>query len=201
MMITSPRVICRCCTAAKASSSQSKQRAGPRNCKFFMPATLTIAPSGASEPFKPTTPPVGDRGLDTGRMTSCLGSHFTSRRFSARVLPVTVMQSPCKKPASRRTLSKTGTPPASNMSLATKRPPGFKSARYGVFLKISATANKSKSIPHSCAIAGRCSAAFVEPPVAATTTAAFSSDFRVTISRGRIRRASNSMTALPLSTP
>jgi hypothetical protein len=35
------------------------------------------------------------------------------------------------------------------------------------------------------AIAGRCRPALVEPPVAATTTAAFSRALRVTMSRGR----------------
>ena len=38
--------------------------------------------------------------------------------------------------------------------------------------------------PASCAIAGRCSAALVEPPVADTTAQAFSSALRVTMSRG-----------------
>jgi len=40
-------------------------------------------------------------------------------------------------------------------------------------------------MPASLAIAGRCSPEFVEPPAAATTVAAFSSDLRVTMSRGR----------------
>ena len=31
-----------------------------------MPATFTIAPSGARLPFSPTTPPVGEIGFDTG---------------------------------------------------------------------------------------------------------------------------------------
>ena len=43
-----------------------------------------------------------------------------------------------------------------------------------------------ESMPASCAIAGRCSAALVEPPDAATTMAAFSSALRVTMSRGRM---------------
>jgi hypothetical protein len=49
-----------------------------------------------SEPRRPTTPPVGDSGLESGRMTSCAGLNVTSFRFSASVLPVTVMQSPCR---------------------------------------------------------------------------------------------------------
>ena len=39
-------------------------------------------------------------------------------------------------------------------------------------------------MPASCAMAGRCSAALVEPPVAETTAQAFSSALRVTRSRG-----------------
>jgi hypothetical protein len=39
-------------------------------------------------------------------------------------------------------------------------------------------------MPASCAMAGMCSAALVEPPVAETTAQAFSSAWRVTMSRG-----------------
>src|SRR2546423_14953338 len=52
-------------------------------------------------------------------------------------------------------------------------------------------------MPHSCAIAGRCSAALVDPPDAATTAAAFSSARRVTMSRGRIFDAISSITFSP----
>src|SRR5213595_3027518 len=52
-------------------------------------------------------------------------------------------------------------------------------------------------MPHSWAIAGRCSAAFVEPPDAATTAAAFSRALRVTMSRGRILVAISSMIFSP----
>ena len=54
-------------------------------------------------------------------------------------------------------------------------------------------------MPASLAIAGRCSAPLVEPPVAATTTAAFSSARRVTISRGRMPVSSRRITAWPES--
>jgi hypothetical protein len=54
-------------------------------------------------------------------------------------------------------------------------------------------------MPHSLAIAGRCSAPLVDPPVAATTVAAFSSALRVTISRGRMPLAISSMTISPAS--
>ena len=44
------------------------------------------------------------------------------------VLPVTVMQSPCRKPPSSSAFITSGTPPASYRSLATYLPPGFRSA-------------------------------------------------------------------------
>ena len=53
----------------------------------------------------------------------------------------------------------------------------------------------------SLAIAGKCKAALVEPPVAATTTAAFFKDSSVTMSRGLIFFSIKSITALPLSNP
>ena len=68
---------------------------------------------------------------------------------------------------------------------------------YGVRLKISATACRSKSMPASFAIAGRCSPPLVEPPDAATTMAAFSKALRVAMSRGRMRRRSTFITASP----
>ncbi len=43
-----------------------------------MPATFTIAPSGARFPFRPTTPPVTVIGLSAGRTTSWCGFHFTA---------------------------------------------------------------------------------------------------------------------------
>ncbi len=64
---------------------------------------------------------------------------------------------------------------------------------------IAATSSMVKRSPISCAIAGRCSAALVEPPVAPTTTAAFSSARMVTMSRGRRLRSSSAITARPLS--
>ena len=62
-------------------------------------------------------------------------------------------------------------------SFARYFPPGFKSAIYGVSLKIFATSIISKSIPISLANAGRCNAAFVEPPEHATILAALIRDF------------------------
>ena len=68
---------------------------------------------------------------------------------------------------------------------------------YGVRRKISHTSCRSKSIPASWAIAGRCRPPLVDPPEAATTTAAFSSDLRVTMSRARMPCSSSRITASP----
>ena len=51
-------------------------------------------------------------------------------------------------------------------------------------MKILATSKISKGIPISLAIAGKCNAAFVEPPEHATILAAFISEIFVTISLG-----------------
>ena len=70
---------------------------------------------------------------------------------------------------------------------------------YGVRRMIDATSIRSKSMPASLAIAGRCSPALVEPPVAATMIAAFSSALRVTMSRGRTWLLISAITASPLA--
>ena len=109
------------------------------------------------------------------------------------------MQSSWISPARRSSFSTTGTPPTSKRSLATYFPPGFRSTKYGVSWKMSQTSSRSKSMPASCAIAGRCSPPLVEPPVHATTRAAFSRLLRVTTSRARMPFASRFITATPLA--
>ncbi len=71
---------------------------------------------------------------------------------------------------------------------------------YGALRMIFMTSSSVKRMPASLAIAGRCSAALVEPPVAPTTSAAFCSDLSVTMSRGRMRCSINDTTARPDST-
>ena len=58
-------------TASNASSSHSKTRAGPvKTCSScVIPATFTMAPSGARLPFRPTTPPVFVIGVAIGWIT------------------------------------------------------------------------------------------------------------------------------------
>ena len=72
---------------------------------------------------------------------------------------------------------------------------------YGVRFMIRTTSSSVKRRPASCAKAGRCSPALVLPPVAPTTTAAFSSASIVTMSRGRRPLSIRAMTARPDSTP
>ena len=86
--------------------------------------------------------------------------------------------------AVEQALSTTPTPPTRCRSSARYRPPGCRLAISGVRANTSATSSSVKRTPASCAIAGRCSPALVEPPVAATAAAAFSSALRVTRSRG-----------------
>ena len=79
-----------------------------------------IAPSNvAPVPVVSVNPPVGDIGFSAGCMTSCSGFHRTFFKFSAMVRPVTVRQSPWRKPLSSNVFISIGTPPASYMSLAT----------------------------------------------------------------------------------
>ncbi len=94
--MTSPSLYWRFCTASNASSSQSKQRAGPLNLSLSMPAILTIAPSGARLPFRPTTPPVLLSGLVVVRTTSWSSGNFTFSSSSPIDLPETLRQSPSR---------------------------------------------------------------------------------------------------------
>ena len=55
-------------------------------------------------------------------------------------------------------------------------------------------------MPASCAMAGRCRPPLVEPPVQATTRAAFSRLLRVTTSRARMFFSRRRMTAMPEAT-
>ena len=164
-----------------------------------MPATFTIAPSGARLPLRPTTPPVMRDRL-VGRTDDVLlgRSSSTCSMFSAIVRPVTVRQSPCKIAVIEQGLHQAAEcrrPRTCPWRRICRRASGRRCR--ACFSKISATSNRSNSMPASCAIAGRCSAALVEPPVAATTAAAFSSALRVTMSRGRMFLAISSITFSP----
>ena len=59
-----------------------------------------------------------------------------SLRFSASVLPVTVMQSPLSKPSASKYFITPGVPPIEWRSSCTNLPEGFKSARYATRLLV-----------------------------------------------------------------
>ena len=73
-----------------------------------------------------------------------------SARFSAIVLPVTVRQSPCSRPASSSAFMTTGTPPTRSMSVMTYWPNGLTSARCGTFAPIRLKSSRVRSTSASC---------------------------------------------------
>src|SRR5215831_210144 len=71
--MTSPAWISRRVTAAIASSSRSKTRAGPRCESRSWPAIFTTQPSGARLPLRMTRPPLFLSGRSSGATTSWPG--------------------------------------------------------------------------------------------------------------------------------
>ena len=124
-------------------------------------------------------------------------SGAASARFSASVLPVTVMQSPCRKPRSSRYF----------MTPACRRPRADLPARTGRSASGRRAAARDRSragsrrataaIRAARAIAIRCSTALVDPPTAMTIANAFSNDFRVRMSSGLRSRSRSALTAAP----
>ena len=113
------------------------------------------------------------------------------------VLPVTVRQSPCIRPASSSAFITTGMPPILSTSFITYRPNGLRSPRCGTLSPIRLKSSMVRSTSASRAIASRCSTAFVEPPSAITTVIAFSNASLVMIWRAVMPRRSISTTASP----
>ncbi len=89
------------------------------------------------------------------------------------------------------------TPPASYMSVATYRPPGFRSATIGVRSAIVSKSSSSSGIPTSRAIASRWRTPFVDPPEPATAAIAFSNASRVRICEGRVSSRTTVITISP----
>ena len=111
--------------------------------------------------------PVGFTGFSKVPITCCPGvSGARSARFSAIVLPVTVMQSPCSIPFSNIYLRTPGVPPTSCRSDITYFPLGFRSAMNGVLADSRRKSSRLRSTPAERAIAIRWMVAFVEPPAA-----------------------------------
>ena len=74
-------------------------------------------------------------------------------RFSARVLPVTVMQEPSIIPSDIKYFNTAGVPPTLWTSSMTYLPDGFKSAMNGVLLETAWKSSRVNLMPTECAIA------------------------------------------------
>ena len=85
------------------------------------------------------------------------------------------------------------------MSTATNRPPGLRSATIGVRPAIESKSSIENGMSSSRAIASRWSTPLVEPPLAATAAAAFSSASRVMICEGRTSSRTSRITIRPHS--
>ena len=145
-------------------------------------------------------PPVASRGWERERTTSPSGPGIDSAaRFSASVLPVTVKQSPCSRPASSSIFITRGTPPTRSRSNIRYSPKGFRLATSGVRSLMRWKSSRSSSKPASCAIAGMCRTEFVDPPSAMISVMAFSIERGVMMSRAVMPWRIISMTARPES--
>ena len=194
----SPASISSARTACMAASSPSNTRARPSNWRWSMPATFTTAPFGASEPLSTAMPPTAWSGSASGWITSPSGAGgSSSARFSATVRPVTVRQSPCSSPASRRWRITTGTPPTRSTSTMWYLPCGLVSAMCGTRAATRLKSSNASSTRASAAMARRCSTALVEPPSAIVTAMAFSNASLVMIWRGRMPCSRSRTTACP----
>jgi len=110
-----------------AAGSPSKTRAVPSKYGVSMPATLTTEPLGASEPVSYAMPPRSWMGFRSACTTvPSGGGGARAARFSAIVLPVTVRQSPWRRPASSSSARTTGTPPMRSTSTMWNLPVGFR---------------------------------------------------------------------------
>ena len=114
--MTSLGLILAAFTAAKASSSRSKTRAGPRCTSFFWPETLATQPSGARLPRRMARPPSGLIGSSSACTTFWPGVSRAARASSPIVRPVTVISFSKSRPASSSRRATTPMPPASCIS-------------------------------------------------------------------------------------
>mmetsp|Transcript_10568 Transcript_10568/g.39160 ORF Transcript_10568/g.39160 Transcript_10568/m.39160 type:complete len:219 (+) Transcript_10568:606-1262(+) len=142
--------------------------------------------------------PVALIGFSRGRIT-CWPSERSGQeaRFSANVLPVHVMHVPSIKPFFIKYLSTPGVPPTLCRSSMTYFPEGFRSAMKGVLSDTAWKSSRVRVMPTECAMAIKCSTAFVLPPRAMMVTMAFSNAARVMISRGFKSISSRCRIALP----
>ena len=182
---------------AEASSSPSKTRAGPRNGGTSS-ADLedrTVGREAAVEDRD--TAFVLERASMPGWTMSWSAGNVTSARFSAMVLPVTVMQSPCSRPASSSSFMH-------DREAADPVEVGHHvlAARLEVRDVRRAPGDAVEVVDRDvdlCVVRDRrdVQTAFVDPPTAQQTAIAFSNASRVMMSRGRMPRFSMSRTASP----
>mmetsp|Transcript_50290 Transcript_50290/g.106880 ORF Transcript_50290/g.106880 Transcript_50290/m.106880 type:complete len:202 (+) Transcript_50290:215-820(+) len=115
MMMKSPFWILPCSNPFNISSSLSKTFALPVNLVPSLPVIFATAPSGHKLPRRILMLPVDCTHLSTVRTTLCFSKSRsgTLARFSAKVCPVTVMQSPWSHPSFKRYFMTAGVPPIS----------------------------------------------------------------------------------------
>mmetsp|Transcript_28157 Transcript_28157/g.69343 ORF Transcript_28157/g.69343 Transcript_28157/m.69343 type:complete len:286 (-) Transcript_28157:657-1514(-) len=185
-------------SATSMSSSESYTLANPLKYKPSLPVILATEPSGARLPYRHCRCPVALMGSEMGLITCCpvLRSGHDAR-FSAMVLPVTVMQLPSISPSFSRYLSTPGVPPTLCRSSITYLPLGLRSAMKGVRSDTAWKSSRVSVMPTECAMAMMCSTALVEPPRAMMITMEFSKAARVMMSRGLRSMASRCFMALP----
>ena len=182
MTTTSPGTIFLSEMALLTSSSELKQRAVPSKRIIFSltAACLTTEPSGARLPKRMAMPPCLWNGLSIGLMHSSSVIRASSA-ISWTILPDTV--SSLYRWSFRRFMM-AGTPPARSKSPMTYWPLGLMLVRCGISLENSSNVFRLILIPKSEAIAGRCSAVLVEPPMAMSTRIAFLNESSVAMERG-----------------
>ncbi len=138
-------------------------------------------------------------GFSIGTTTGCPGVSTTSSAIWPSVRPSTVRAPELIRLAFFSSRATSATPPASNMSVATKSPPGFMLATMGVRPAIESNSSIENGMPSSEAMASRCSTPLVDPPVAATEATAFSIDSRVMMCDGRMSSRTSCITIRPHS--
>ena len=124
---------------------------------------LITAPSGARLPVNTARVLPSPMGLSMSRMMSS-SRQRASVMFCPMVLPLTVRQSSVSRLDTF--CIRAGRPPAKKKSSIKNLPDGYRLASTGVALDTASMSAKVSLMPARPAIAGRCTAALVEPPSA-----------------------------------
>ena len=176
--------------AANSASCDSKMRAGA-SIRRSSGATAEIFTTARPRlPCRQRRPPSLSNGAATPRTTfssSDVAGAVRQRRLRSsshgcvacwrRSPPCTQAMSPCSRPASSSSLMTRPSPPAASKWFTSAEPFGYTRASSGVACESSSRSVQSMSTPAARAIATRCSAWLVEPPVAASPTIALTIAF------------------------